>query len=142
MKTLIPNEKNIIHKWLLIDAKNKILGRLASKVAMILRGKHKNDFIPHIDTGDYIIIINSYYINLTGKKSKNKNYFRHTNYPGGIKKINFENSQYYFPTRAIRMAIKGMLPKGPLGYKMLKKLKVYPKSNHPHMAQLPKLIET
>ena len=135
MKTFVAKPHEVTREWFVIDAKDKVLGRVASEVARRLRGKHKPEFTPHVDTGDYIIIINAADIVVTGNKSKDKKYFRHTTYPGGIRETNFEKMQARFPGRAMQKAVKGMLPKGPLGYAMIKKLKVYAGAEHPHTAQ-------
>ena len=141
MKTFVAKPHEVTREWFVIDAKDKVLGRVASEVARRLRGKHKPEFTPHVDTGDYIVIINAADIVVTGNKSQDKKYFRHTTYPGGIRETNFEKMQARFPGRAIQKAVKGMLPKGPLGYAMLKKLKVYGASTHPHAAQQPAALE-
>lgn len=141
MKTFVAKPHEVTRDWFVIDAKDKVLGRVASEVAHRLRGKHKPEFTPHVDTGDYIIIINASDIVVTGNKSHDKKYFRHTGYPGGIRETNFEKMQARFPGRAIQKAVKGMLPKGPLGYAMIKKLKVYAGAEHPHTAQQPKPLE-
>lgn len=140
MKTLMAKPGLIEQKWHLIDASGKTLGRLATKIAHILRGKHKPEFTPHVDTGDYIVVINAEKVTVTGMKTKNKQYVRYTGYPGGLKTISFEKLQNRFPSRIIEKAVKGMLPKNPLGYAMLSKLKVYAGSSHPHNAQNPELI--
>ena len=141
MKTFVAKPHEVTREWFVIDAKDKVLGRVASEVARRLRGKHKPEFTPHVDTGDYIIIINAADIVVTGNKSKDKKYFRHTTYPGGIRETNFEKMQARFPGRAMQKAVKGMLHKGPLGYAMIKKLKVYAGAEHPHTAQQPKPLE-
>jgi large subunit ribosomal protein L13 len=114
---------------------------VASEVARRLRGKHKPEFTPHVDTGDFIVIVNAAKLRVTGTKSQNKKYYRHSGYPGGIYETNFEKMQSRFPGRALEKAVKGMLPKGPLGYAMIKKLKVYAEATHPHEAQQPKTLE-
>jgi large subunit ribosomal protein L13 len=141
MKTFVAKPHEVTREWFVIDAKDKVLGRVASEVARRLRGKHKPEFTPHVDTGDYIVIVNAANIVVTGNKSQDKKYFRHTTYPGGIRETNFEKMQARFPGRAIQKAVKGMLPKGPLGYAMIKKLKVYAGAEHPHTAQQPKPLE-
>src|SRR5690606_38736246 len=141
MKTFVATPLEVQRDWFLIDAKGKVVGRLASEVARRLRGMHKPDFTPHVDTGDYIVIINAAEIVVTGAKAQDKKYFRHTGYPGGIRETNFEKLQQRFPGRAIQKAVKGMLPKGPLGYAMIKKLKVYAGAEHPHTAQQPKPLD-
>ncbi len=141
MKTFVAKPQEVKRDWFVIDAKGKILGRVASEVARRLRGKHKPEFTPHVDTGDYIVVINASDIVVTGAKSRDKKYFRHSGYPGGIYETNFEKLQQLFPGRALQKAVKGMLPKGPLGYAMAKKLKVYAGDTHPHSAQQPKPLE-
>ena len=136
MKTFVAKPHEVQRDWFVIDAKGKVLGRVASEVARRLRGKHKPEFTPHVDTGDYIVIINASDIVVTGTKAKD-----HTTYPGGIRETNFEKMQERFPGRAIQKAVKGMLPKGPLGYAMIKKLKVYAGAEHPHTAQQPKTLD-
>ncbi len=127
--------------WYLVDAENKVLGRLASELAKILRGKNNPAFTPHVDTGDYVIVINADKVNLTGKKWKEKVYYRHSGYPGGIKSITADNLKVKRPEDLIRLAVKGMLPKNRLGRKLFKKLKVYVGAEHPHQAQQPKQID-
>ncbi len=140
MKTFVVKKNEIAHDWFIIDAKGKILGRLASEVARLLRGKHKPEFTPHIDIGDYVIIINAIQIIVTGNKLIGKKYFRHTGYPGGIHVTNFKDMKNKNPSHIIQKAIKGMLPSGPLGYAMLEKLRVYDGEEHPHISQKPKLL--
>lgn len=127
--------------WWLIDAQGMTLGRLASKVAPILRGKHKPYFTPHLDTGDYVIIVNADKIHVTGKRMDQKLYYRHSGYPGGLKSMTLREMMSQSPTRALKLAIKGMLPKGPLGRQMITKLKVYAGGEHPHQAQQPNALE-
>jgi large subunit ribosomal protein L13 len=127
--------------WYLVDAENKVLGRLASELAKILRGKNNPAFTPHVDTGDYVVVINADKVNLTGKKWKEKVYYRHSGYPGGIKSITADNLKAKRPEDLIRLAVKGMLPKNRLGRKLFKKLKIYAGAEHPHQAQQPKQIE-
>jgi large subunit ribosomal protein L13 len=141
MKTFSAKPHEVQHDWVLVDATDKVLGRLASQLALRLRGKHKPEFTPHVDTGDYIVVLNSAKIRVTGNKAEDKHYYRHTTYPGGIRETTFGKMQQRFPTRALEKAVKGMLPKGPLGYAMLKKLKVYAGGEHPHAAQQPKPLE-
>jgi len=141
MKTFVAKPHEVQRDWYVIDAKDKVLGRVASEVARRLRGKHKPEFTPHVDTGDYIVVVNAADIVVTGNKTQDKKYFRHTTYPGGIRATNFEKLQQRFPGRAIEKAVKGMLPKGPLGYAMIKKLKVYAGAEHPHTAQQPKVLD-
>lgn len=137
MKTFCATPKTIKRDWFVIDAENKVLGRLATEVARRLRGKHKPEYTPHIDTGDYIIIINAEKVRVTGKKEQDKIYYHHSGYPGGIKAIAYHKLQQKFPERIIEIAVKGMLPKGPLGRAMFRKLKVYAGTNHRHQAQQP-----
>ncbi|MDD1748609.1 MAG: 50S ribosomal protein L13 [Methanothrix sp.] len=141
MKTLSAKPQEVRRDWFLIDASDKILGRLASEIARRLRGKHKPEFTPHVDTGDYIVVVNSAKIRVTGRKAEDKKYYRHSGYPGGLYETNFAKMQARFPTRALEIAVKGMLPKGPLGYAMFRKLKVYSGVEHPHIAQQPKTLE-
>ena len=140
-KTFSAKPAEVTHEWRLIDASELVLGRVASEVARRLRGKHRPEFTPHVDTGDYIVVINAAKIRVTGNKSTDKKYFRHSGYPGGIYETTFGKMQERFPGRALQKAVKGMLPKGPLGYAMIKKLKIYANDQHPHQAQQPKLLE-
>lgn len=132
--------KHCEHKWYLVDASGKILGRLASQLAKYLRGKHKPEYTPHVDTGDYIVVVNAADIKVTGKKRQEKIYYRHSGYPGGIKETSFDKLQAKNPVKIIEIAVKGMLPKNPLGRAMLRKLKVYAGAAHPHTAQNPQVI--
>lgn len=141
MKTFSAKDHEVQRDWFVVDATDKVLGRVASEVALRLRGKHKPEFTPHVDTGDFIIVINADKLRVTGTKALNKIYYRHTGYPGGIYETNFQKMQERFPGRALEKAVKGMLPKGPLGYAMIKKLKVYAKATHPHTAQQPQVLE-
>jgi large subunit ribosomal protein L13 len=141
MKTFSAKPHEVSRDWMLVDASDKVLGRLASQIALRLRGKHKPIYTPHVDTGDYIVVVNAAKLRVTGDKAENKKYYRHTTYPGGIRETTFSKMQQRFPTRALEIAVKGMLPKGPLGYAMLKKLKVYAGAEHPHTAQQPKTLE-
>jgi len=141
MKTFSAKPQEVEREWFVIDATDKVLGRVASEVARRLRGKHKPEFTPHVDTGDYIIVINAGKLRVTGNKAQDKIYYRHSTYPGGIYETNFLKMQQRFPGRALEKAVKGMLPKGPLGYAMIKKLKVYADGSHPHSAQQPKALE-
>jgi len=141
MKTFSAKGHEVQRDWFVIDATDKILGRVASEVARRLRGKHKPEFTPHVDTGDYIIIVNAGKLRVTGAKSTDKIYYRHTGYPGGIYATKFRDMQEKFPGRALEKAVKGMLPKGPLGYAMIKTLKVYAEGTHPHSAQQPKSLD-
>ena len=140
MKTYHAKKDEIERKWFLVDAREKSLGRMASKIAYILRGKHKPFFTPSVDTGDFVIVINADQVHLTGKKWKQKVYYHHTGYPGGIKSITAEKLRDKRPEDLIRKAVKGMLPKNPLGRKMFKKLKVYAGKEHPHQAQKPESL--
>ena len=141
MKTFLAKKETVKRDWVIIDAKDQVLGRLAVKIANQLRGRNKPTYTPHVDTGDFIVVINSSKLRVTGTKGLNKIYYRHSGYPGGISSTNFDKMQARFPTRALEKAVKGMLPKGPLGYAMIKKLKVYGDADHPHTAQQPKPLE-
>jgi large subunit ribosomal protein L13 len=136
MKTYSTKASDIEREWHVIDASGKTLGRLASEVARLLRGKHKPIFAPHLDTGDYVIVINADKVRVTGNKAKQKLYYRHSGYPGGLKSSSLAEMMENQPTRAIEHAVRGMLPKNPLGRAMFKKLKVYAGPNHPHQAQV------
>ncbi|MGQ0501544.1 MAG: 50S ribosomal protein L13 [Panacagrimonas sp.] len=140
MSTFFANAENVKRDWFVIDADGKVLGRLATEVARRLRGKHKPEFTPHCDTGDYIVVINAEKVAATGNKLNGKEgkiYWRHTGHPGGIKQTNLQDMLAKHPERVIEKAVKGMLPKGPLGYAQFRKLKVYAGSEHPHTAQQP-----
>ncbi len=137
MKTFSANPETVKRDWFIVDATGKTLGRLASEIARRLRGKHKPEFTPHVDTGDYIIVVNAGQIRVTGNKTTQKTYYHHTGYPGGIKSITFDKLRDKAPERIIEKAVKGMLPKNPLGRAMYRKLKVYGGSDHPHAAQQP-----
>ena len=141
MKTFSAKPETVQHDWYVVDASGKVLGRLASEIARRLRGKHKPEFTPHVDTGDYIGVINVDKLRVTGRKAQNKIYYRHTGYPGGIYSSNFAKLQARHPDRVLKLAVKGMLPKGPLGYAMIKKMKTYTGADHPHTAQQPKTLE-
>lgn len=141
MKTISAKGHEVKRDWLVVDASNKVLGRLATEIARRLRGKHKAEYTPHVDTGDYIIVTNAEKVTVTGRKFKDKMYHRHTGFPGGIKSVPFEKMQANNPVRIIELAVKGMLPKNPLGREMYRKLKVYVGSEHPHTAQQPKQLE-
>ncbi len=141
MKTYTAKPETVKRDWLIVDAEDLTLGRLASAVALRLRGKHKPEYTPHVDTGDNIIIINADKVAVTGKKAQDKMYYRHTGYPGGIREINFEDLQARRPGRVVELAVKGMLPKNPLGRAMFTKLKVYAGTEHPHAAQQPKELK-
>lgn len=141
MKTFSAKATEINREWSLIDASGQVLGRLATEAARRLRGKHKPEFTPHVDTGDYIIITNAEKVVVTGRKFKDKTYYSHSGFPGGLKSIQFDKLQEKNPTKIIELAIKGMLPKNSLGREMYRKLKVYAGSEHPHEAQQPKKLE-
>jgi large subunit ribosomal protein L13 len=140
MKTFSAKPAEVTHEWFVIDATDKVLGRVASEVALRLRGKHKAIYTPHVDTGDFIVIVNAEKLRVTGNKAEDKVYYRHSGYPGGIYATKFKDMQAKHPGRALEKAVKGMLPKGPLGYAMIKKLKVYAGATHPHAAQQPKTL--
>jgi len=140
MKTFSAKPETVQHDWYVVDAADKTLGRLASDIAMRLRGKHKPEYTPHVDTGDYIVVVNAEKVRVTGKKATDKMYYHHTGFPGGIKSISFEKLVDKAPTRALEKAVKGMLPKGPLGRAMYSKLKVYAGDAHPHAAQQPQAL--
>ena len=141
MKTYMASPDKIERKWYVVDAAEYTLGRLASEVAKVLRGKNKPEFTPHVDTGDYVIVVNADKLVMTGNKTEDKKYFRHSGYPGGVYETTFRKMQEKHPGRALEIAVKGMLPKGPLGYAMFKKLFVYAGSEHKHSAQQPKQLE-
>ncbi len=141
MKTFSAKPHEVQRDWFVVDATDKVLGRVASEVARRLRGKHKPEYTPHVDTGDFIVIVNVEKLRVTGNKAEDKKYYRHSGYPGGIYETTFGKMQQRFPERALEKAVKGMLPKGPLGYAMLKKLKCYAGAVHPHTAQQPKSLE-
>jgi large subunit ribosomal protein L13 len=140
MKTFSAKPQEVQHDWYVIDATDKVLGRVAVEIARRLRGKHKPIFTPHVDTGDFIVVVNVDRIRVTGNKAQQKTYYRHSGYPGGIYSTTYEKLHARFPGRVLETAVKGMLPKGPLGYAMLKKLKVYAGAEHPHTAQQPKAL--
>ncbi len=141
MKTFSAKPAEVQRDWYLVDASGKTLGRLASEVARRLRGKHKPEYTPHVDTGDYIVIVNADKINVTGKKARDKKYYHHTGFPGGIRETDFQTLQGYKPERIVEFAVKGMMPRNPLGRDMLRKLKVYAGSEHPHSAQQPRTLD-
>lgn len=141
MKTFSAKSHEVMRKWYVVDATDLVLGRLSAKLAHILRGKHKSEYTPHVDTGDYIVVVNASKLRVTGDKALSKKYFRHSGYPGGIYERSFAEMQARFPERVIEKAVKGMLPKGPLGYAMIKKLKIYPAEAHPHAAQQPEILK-
>lgn len=140
MKTFSAKAHAVSRKWYVVDASEQTLGRFASQIAKYLRGKHKPEYTPHVDTGDYIVVINAEKIAVTGKKATDKIYYSHTEYPGGLKAITFNKLLEKHPTRVLEHAIKGMLPKNPLGREMFRKLKIYTGNQHPHSAQQPESI--
>ena len=140
MKTVSTKPAEVSRGWYVVDAEGLTLGRLATRVASRLRGKHKPEYTPHVDTGDYIIVINAEKVQVTGKKAQSKMYYRHTGYPGGLRSVSFEKMINRAPERTIELAVKGMLPKGPLGRSMRTKLKVYAGSAPPHQAQQPQAL--
>ncbi len=137
MKTFSAKPETVKRDWFVIDANNLVLGRLATEIARRLRGKHKPEYTPHVDTGDYIVVINAEKVYVTGRKETDKIYYHHSGYPGGIKSISLQKQRQKAPTRIIEHAVKGMLPKGPLGRAMFRKLKVYAGTEHQHQAQQP-----
>ncbi len=141
MRTISAREQDIQHDWYVIDAQGQTLGRLATHVATLLRGKHKPVYTPHVDCGDFVIIVNAEKIHVTGQKMTQKKYYRHSGYPGGLKEITLRDQLKKFPGRVIEAAVRGMLPKNRLGRQLFKKLKVYPGPTHPHQAQQPKPVE-
>ena len=141
MKTVSTRSEAAVNDWVLIDAEDQTLGRLASLIAIRLRGKHKVDFTPHVDNGDYVVVINASKVKVTGKKETDKLYYRHTGYPGGIKNVTLGRMRETKPERIIEKAVKGMLPRSALGRAIWKKLKVYGGSEHPHDSQQPRKIE-
>lgn len=141
MKTFVAKPAEVKRDWYVVDAEGKTLGRLATEIALRLRGKHKAEYTPHVDTGDYIVVINAEKVTVTGNKAKGKIYYHHTGYIGGIKSISFEDLIERAPERVIEKAVKGMLPKGPLGRAMYRKLKVYAGSEHQHSAQQPQVLD-
>ena len=141
MKTFSAKAHEVKRDWYVVDANEQTLGRLATEIARRLRGKHKAEYTPHVDTGDYIIVTNAEKVTVTGRKFKEKMYYSHSGFPGGIKSISFDKLQAKNPTRIIERAVKGMLPKNPLGREMFRKLKVYVGTEHPHTAQQPKTLE-
>jgi large subunit ribosomal protein L13 len=140
-KTYTTKPADITRKWYIVDAQGKTLGRLATRVATILKGKHKPEYSPHMDVGDFVVIINADKIHVTGRKMDQKIYYRHSGYPGGLSEITLRNQLVRYPTRAVELAVRGMLPKNRLGRKMLRKLKIYASPEHPHAAQKPEILE-
>jgi len=141
MKTFVAKPETVKRGWYVVDAEGKTLGRLASEIASRLRGKHKAEYTPHVDTGDYIIVINAEKVAVTGNKAKGKVYYRHSEFPGGLKSITFEKLIDRKPEMVMELAVKGMLPRGPLGRAMYRKLKVYAGAEHNHTAQQPKVLD-
>lgn len=137
MKTFSAKSESVKHQWLLVDATDRTLGRIATEIAMRLRGKHKPEYTPHVDTGDYVVVVNAEKVKVTGKKESDKMYYRHTGYPGGIKSLSFSQMVEKAPERVLHLAVKGMMPKNKLSQKMLGKLKIYAGDAHPHAAQQP-----
>lgn len=141
MKTFVAKPESVQREWFVVDAEGKTLGRIATEIANRLRGKHKPEYTPHCDTGDYVVVVNAEKVQVTGNKAKGKIYYSHTEFPGGLKQISFEKLMEKAPERAIEFAVKGMLPKGPLGREMYRKLKVYAGPEHKHAAQQPQVWE-
>jgi len=141
MKTFSAKPQNVEHNWLLVDAEGQTLGRIATEIASRLRGKHKPEYTPHVDTGDFVVVINAEKVRVTGNKTKDKMYHHHTGFPGGLKSFSFEKLIDRAPDRVLKLAIKGMLPRTPLGRAMFKKLKVYAGNVHPHAAQQPQALQ-
>lgn len=141
MKTFSAKPAEVKRDWYVVDASGKTLGRLATEIAKRLRGKHKAEYTPHVDTGDYIVVINAEKVQVTGNKAQDKMYHHHTGYIGNLKSISFEKLIDKAPQRTIEIAVKGMLPKNPLGRQMFSKLKVYAGAEHPHVAQQPRALE-
>lgn len=139
--TFTAKPESVSRDWYVVDAEGKTLGRIATEIAIRLRGKHKAEYTPHVDTGDYIIVINAEKVTVTGNKAKGKIYYSHSGFPGGIKQISFEKLQAHKPEMIIEKAVKGMLPKGPLGRAMFRKLKVYAGAEHNHAAQQPQVLD-
>ena len=141
MKTYVTNPGSVRREWYVVDAQGQTLGRLASRIAVLLRGKHKPQFSPSVDIGDFVIVVNAEKVRVTGRKLQQKKYYRHSGYPGGLREISLADQLDQHPTRVIRAAVRGMLPRNRLGRSMLKKLKVYAGPEHPHQAQQPKPVE-
>jgi large subunit ribosomal protein L13 len=141
MKTFTAKPESVTRDWYVVDATGKTLGRISTEIAARLRGKHKPEYTPHVDTGDYIIVVNAEKVAVTGNKAQNKMYYSHTGFPGGIKEISFEKLIAKKPEMVLELAIKGMLPKGPLGRAMFRKLKVYAGAEHQHAAQQPQVLD-
>ena len=141
MATVSTRPADVTRDWRIIDASDQVLGRLASSVASVLRGKHKPEFTPHVDVGDYVVIVNAEKVRVTGNKREGKIYHRHSGYPGGLRSMTFRRLQEQAPERVVELAVKGMLPRNPLGRQMFRKLKVYSGPDHPHQAQQPRPME-
>lgn len=141
MKTYSAKPETVKRDWYVLDASGKTLGRIATEIASRLRGKHKPEYTPHVDTGDYIVVINAEKVRVSGNKMSDKMYYRHTEFPGGLREMNFEKLIKHAPERVLELAVKGMLPRNPLGRAMRRKLKVYAGSEHPHVAQQPQQLE-
>jgi large subunit ribosomal protein L13 len=141
VKTFVPKPGSVEREWLIVDAEGQTLGRLASQVAAVLRGKHKPQYSPAVDVGDFVIVVNAEKIRVTGRKLVQKKYYRHSGYPGGLSEITLADQLERYPTRVIKAAVRGMLPHNRLGRRMVKKLKVYAGPEHPHQAQQPKPLE-
>ncbi|MGI9311664.1 MAG: 50S ribosomal protein L13 [bacterium] len=141
MKTYSAKNETVVRDWFVVDAEDKVLGRLAAQIAHRLRGKHKPEYTPHVDTGDYIVVVNAAKVAVTGNKANAKVYYHHTGHPGGIKEISYQQMMAKHPTRVIEHAVKGMLPRSKLGRAMLSKLKVYAGAEHAHQAQRPETLE-
>jgi large subunit ribosomal protein L13 len=140
MKTISAKAETVQRSWYVIDAEGQTLGRLATEVARRLRGKHKTEYTPHVDTGDYIVVVNAEKVRVTGRKASDKTYYRHTGHPGGLKEATFTQMIERSPEKVIELAVKGMLPRNPLGHAMYRKLKVYAGQEHPHDAQQPETL--
>ncbi|HBQ44498.1 MAG TPA: 50S ribosomal protein L13 [Thiomicrospira sp.] len=141
MKTFVAKPAEVKRDWYVVDAEGKTLGRMAAEIASLLRGKHKVEYTPHVDCGDYIVVINAGKVEVTGNKRKDKIYYRYTGYVGNLKSTSFEKLVTDRPTRPVELAVKGMLPRGPLGRAMMRKLKVFAGSEHTHSAQQPKVLD-
>jgi large subunit ribosomal protein L13 len=141
MKTFSAKPETVRRDWYIVDAAGKTLGRLASEIASRLRGKHKPEYTPHVNTGDYIIVVNAAQVRVTGNKARDKMYYKHTGYIGNMKEISFEKLRDKHPEQIIQLAVKGMMPKGPLGRAMLRKMKVYAGAEHQHAAQQPQVLD-
>jgi large subunit ribosomal protein L13 len=141
MTTFSAKPATVQRGWYVVDAQGKVLGRLASQIASRLRGKHKPEYTPHVDTGDFIVVVNAAKLRVTGRKAQTKKYYRHTGHPGGVRETSFAKLHARYPGRVLQKAVKGMLPRGPLGNAMLRKLKIYAEATHPHVSQQPKALE-